>query len=96
MLSSRSARRSKRRQDASSEPVAKASPLGKNLRKVNPVTEIFHTKNILNSVNVGLVASKRLSCATTTDIPELSSSIASSRNKYIRILARPEGQAIST
>lgn len=35
-LSSLSARRSKRRQDASSEPVPKASPLGKNL-KINYV-----------------------------------------------------------
>jgi hypothetical protein len=89
-LSSLSARISNSLQEASSEPVAKASPLGKNLyaRKYREVPRT--TQDILDSVNVGLVPYKGLCSFAASDIPELGSGVAGTGDKDI--LVRTERQ----
>lgn len=53
-FSSRSARMSKSRHDASSEPVAKASPLGKNLQNFGQTKTVHstHREHLRNGVDV--------------------------------------------
>jgi hypothetical protein len=72
VFNSRSARMSNSRQEASSEPVAKASPLGKNLVKTDHYKGFIRESRIeyaLHSIDIGFVTSESLCCTTAADIP---------------------------
>lgn len=77
------------RQEASSEPVAKASPLGKNLvDRIQKQRRQRQQLDALNGVNIGLVTSEGLRSATTAYIPELRGGITSTRDKDILVWAK--------
>lgn len=83
MLSSRSARRSNSLQDASSDPVAKASPLGKNL--LVSWGRLGRENSLLDGIDIGLVAGEGLDGFACSDIPDFGSCIASTRYKEIGV-----------
>ena len=89
-FSSLSALISKSLQEASSEPVAKASPFGKNLGKKElewkPISKSVYLRD---SVDIGFVSSECLSGLATPDVPQFGSCVTSTR--YEDILVRAEG-----
>jgi len=89
VLSSRSARISKRRQEASSEPVAKASPLGKNLLRMLRIShQLAKGVHTLNSVDIRLMTSEGLGGPSSANIPEFCCSITSTGDENIVVWAK--------
>jgi hypothetical protein len=70
-------------QDASSDPVAKASPLGKNLL-VSWETN-WRGENLLDGVDIGLVAGKGLDGFACSDIPDFGGCVTSTRHKEVGV-----------
>jgi hypothetical protein len=92
-MSSLSARMSNNLQEASSEPVAKASPLGKNLRQGELRRRTKRCRDSLYSVYVRFMSDKGLCGLATSDIPQLGGSVAGTGDEDV--LVRAERQAIS-
>ena len=93
-LSSRSARISKRRQEASSEPVAKASPLGKNLWiGQHQSAGNFERFYILDCIDVRLVSREGLCRLSATNVPKFGRCITSTRHEGV--LVRTKRQAVA-
>lgn len=82
-LSSRSARRSNSLHEASSEPVAKASPLGKNLKVSASYREVDET--LLNSIDVRFMTGKGLDSLACPDVPDLCRGIACTRDEQVGV-----------
>jgi hypothetical protein len=82
---------SKSLQEASSEPVAKASPFGKNLDKYELDRRLINKGTCLrDSVDIGLVSSECLSGLAAPNIPQFGSCITSTR--YEDVLVGAKGQ----
>ena len=83
---------SKSLQEASSEPVAKASPFGKNLGKREFEWELISSGGYLrDSVDIGLMPSECLSGLAAPDVPQFGGCITSTGHE--NILVGTEGQA---
>jgi hypothetical protein len=70
-------------QDASSDPVAKASPLGKNLWVSR--AQLRRENSLLDGIDIGLVAGEGLNGLACSDIPDFGSCVASTRHKEIGV-----------
>ena len=82
---------SKSLQEASSEPVAKASPFGKNLDKYKLECWLINNGAYLrDGVDIGLVSSECLSSLAAPNIPQFGSCITSTR--YEDVLVGAKGQ----
>ena len=86
-FNSLSALMSKSLQEASSEPVAKASPFGKNLDKHELGGRAIDKRayRLRNGVDIGLVPSKCLSGLATPDVPQFCGCVTSTRDEDVLI-----------